>query len=68
MNFLILQVDFDKTKHLCEKSIKRRQQERDRLIQMEREEAERARKEKEEEVRRKEEERLVVMDTKDGFI
>ncbi len=44
------QVDFDKTKHLAESTIKKRQQEREKLIDKEREkeESERRRKELEE--------------------
>ena len=45
-----LQVDFDKSKHLSDAYIKKRQQERDKLIEKEREkeESERRRKELEE--------------------
>ena len=45
-----LQVDFDKTKHLADATIKKRSQEREKLIDKEREkeEAERKRKELEE--------------------
>ena len=53
-----IQVDFDRTCHLSQKNIKKRDQERDRLIEIERAEEERKRMEKEEEERRKEEERL----------
>lgn len=53
-----IQVDFDKTCHLSAKSIKRRDQERQKLIEMERKEEEKKRKEREDEERRKEEERL----------
>lgn len=53
-----IQVDFDKTCHLSATKIKKRDQERQKLIEMERKEEERKRKEKEEEERRKELERL----------
>ena len=52
-----IQVDFDKTCHLSATNIKKRDQERKRLIEMEKKEEERKIKEKEEEERRKEEER-----------
>lgn len=53
-----IQVDFDRTGHLSATNIKKRDQERQRLIEIERKEEERKRKEKEEEERRKELERL----------
>lgn len=52
-----IKVDFDRTKHLSNKSIRRRERERQRLIELEEQRAEQKRKEKEEEERRKEEER-----------
>ena len=53
-----IQVDFDKTCHLSAKNIKKRDQERQKLIELERREEERKMKEREEEERQKEEERL----------
>lgn len=53
-----IQVDFDRTCHLSAKNIKKRDQERQRLIEIERKEEERKRRQKEEEERRKEMERL----------
>merc|ERR1712025_572840 len=53
----IIKVDFDKTKHLSEKNIRRRRIEREKLEKLEMERLERARREKEEEERKKEEER-----------
>ena len=53
-----IQVEFDKTCHLSATNIKKRDKERQRLIDTERKEEERKQKEKEEEERRKEEERL----------
>jgi hypothetical protein len=53
------QVDFDRTKHLSEKSIRKRRLERERLVQLEREREERVRRDREEEERRREEERYV---------
>ncbi|XP_070554022.1 A-kinase anchor protein 17A-like [Ptychodera flava] len=52
-----IKVDFDKTKHLCEKNIKKRAVERQKLMALEKEREERIRKEREEEERKKEEER-----------
>lgn len=52
-----IKVDFDKTKHLSEKSIRKRKLEREKLEVAERERIEREKKEKEEEERRKKEER-----------
>ena len=54
---VLLQVNFDTTKHLSDISMKRRQLERQKLQELERQREEQKRKEKEEEVRRKEEER-----------
>jgi arginine/serine-rich splicing factor 17 len=51
------QVDFDKTKHLSDKNIKKRRLEREQLMELEREREERVRKEREELERRQEEER-----------
>ena len=53
-----IQVEFDNACHLSAKNIKKRDQERQKLIEIERKEEERKRKEKEDEERRKEEERL----------
>ena len=53
-----IQVDFDRTCHLSANSIKKRDQERQRLIKMEQKEEERKQREIEEEERRKEQERL----------
>lgn len=53
-----IQVDFDRTCHLSAKKIKKREQERLKLIEMERKEEERKRREKEEAERQKEMERL----------
>ncbi|KAH9487517.1 A-kinase anchor protein 17A, partial [Bulinus truncatus] len=53
----IIKVDFDKSKHLSEKNIRRRRIEREKLEALERERLERARREREEEERKKEEER-----------
>ncbi|PIK45844.1 putative A-kinase anchor protein 17A [Apostichopus japonicus] len=52
-----IKVDFDRTKHLSNKSIRKRERERQRLIQLEKERAEQKMKEKEEEDRKREEER-----------
>lgn len=54
----IFQVDFDKTKHLSDKYIRKRRIEREKLEQLEREKEERVRREREEEERKKQEERL----------
>ena len=51
------QVDFDKTKHLSNRSIKKRRLEREKLEELEREREEKVRKEREEEERKMEEER-----------
>lgn len=53
-----IQVDFDRTSHLSEKNIQKRNQERQKLIYKEQKEEERKRKEKEEEERKKNEERM----------
>lgn len=53
-----IQVEFDKACHLSARNIKKRELERQKLIDIERKEEERKRKEKEEEERRIEEERL----------
>ncbi|XP_071950286.1 A-kinase anchor protein 17A-like [Antedon mediterranea] len=50
-------VDFDKTKHMSAKSIRKRNKERERLIQLEREREEQKKKEREAEEQRVEEER-----------
>ena len=56
INFLVFQVDFDKTKHLAESTIKKRSQEREKLIQKEREKDEAERRKAElEELKRAEE-------------
>lgn len=52
-----MKVDFDRSKHLCEASIRKRQMEREKLIQLEKEREERVSKERLEEERRKEDER-----------
>ncbi|XP_041938483.1 A-kinase anchor protein 17A isoform X2 [Alosa sapidissima] len=52
-----VKVAFDTTKHLSESAVKRRQQERLKLQELERQREEQKRREKEEEERRKEEER-----------
>jgi arginine/serine-rich splicing factor 17 len=52
-----IKVDFDRTKHLSEKSIRKRRIEREKLIQLEREREERVRREREEEERKRDEER-----------
>lgn len=53
-----IQVDFDRTSHLSEKNIQKRNHERQKLINKEEKEEERKRKEKEDEERRKNEERM----------
>lgn len=53
-----IQVDFDRTSHLSEKTIQKRNHERQKLIYKEQKEEERKRKEKEEEERIKNEERM----------
>lgn len=59
--FNILQVDFDKTKHLSDRSIKKRRMEREKLEQLEREREEKVRKEREEEEKRIEEEKQMSL-------
>lgn len=54
---VLLQVDFDKTKHLSEKGIQKRNIEREKLIHLEREREERVRRERDEEERKREEEK-----------
>ena len=53
-------MDFDKTKHLSDKNIKKRRLERERLISLEIEREMRVKREREEEMRRIEEERCVL--------
>jgi len=53
----MIRVDFDKTKHLSEKAIRRRVLERERMIQLEKEREDRVRREREEEDRKREEEK-----------
>lgn len=60
-NVNILQVDFDKTKHLSDRSIKKRRMEREKLEQLEREREEKVRKEREEEEKRIEEEKQISL-------
>ena len=55
---LFLQVDFDRTKHLSDKNIRRRRIERQRLMQIEHEKEQQVIREMKEEERKKEEERL----------
>lgn len=52
-------MDFDRTKHLSDKSIKKRRIEREKLEQLEREREEKVRKEREEEEQRIEDEKYV---------
>jgi len=52
-----MKVDFDCTKHLSDKAIRKRRQEREKLIQLEREREERVKREREEEERRREDEK-----------
>ncbi|XP_022326249.2 uncharacterized protein LOC111126129 isoform X2 [Crassostrea virginica] len=52
-----MRVEFDKTKHLSDKSIKKRRMEREKLEQLEREREEKVRREREEEEKRVEEEK-----------
>jgi hypothetical protein len=56
-------VDFDRTKHLSDKSIKKRRIEREKLEQLEREREEKVRKEREEEEQRIENEKYVQYST-----
>uniref|UniRef100_A0AAR2KXS1 RRM domain-containing protein n=1 Tax=Pygocentrus nattereri TaxID=42514 RepID=A0AAR2KXS1_PYGNA len=55
-----VKVNFDTTKHLSDSSLKKRQQERLKLQELERQREEQKRRQKEEEERRKEEERYVL--------
>ena len=55
----MFQADFDKSKHLSDKAIKRRRLEREKLKALEKEREDRVRREREEEEFRREEERLV---------
>jgi arginine/serine-rich splicing factor 17 len=52
-----LKVDFDKTKHLSDPAIRRRKNEREKLMAQEREKEEKERKEQEHQEQKKEEER-----------
>ena len=52
-------MDFDKTKHLADKAIRKREEERQKLIQLEQEREDRVRKEREAEEQRREDERYV---------
>lgn len=54
-----IRVDFDKTKHLSDKAIRRRRLERERLEELEKEREDRVRREREEQERKLEEERRV---------
>uniref|UniRef100_A0AAR2JKR4 RRM domain-containing protein n=1 Tax=Pygocentrus nattereri TaxID=42514 RepID=A0AAR2JKR4_PYGNA len=56
-----VKVNFDTTKHLSDSSLKKRQQERLKLQELERQREEQKRRQKEEEERRKEEERYVAI-------
>ena len=55
--FFVCQVDFDRTKHLAESTIKQRAQEREKLIRQEREREEAEKKKKELEELKREQER-----------
>ena len=50
-------MDFDKTKHLADKAIRKREEERQKLIQLEQEREDRVRKEREAEEQRREDEK-----------
>ncbi|XP_023209617.1 A-kinase anchor protein 17A-like [Centruroides sculpturatus] len=52
-----IKIDFDKTKHLSDKNIKKRRSEREKLLALEKEREERVKKEREEEEKRRKEER-----------
>lgn len=52
-----IRVDFDKTKHLSEKAIRKRHTEREKLIHLEKEREDRVRREREDEERKREEEK-----------
>lgn len=54
-----MKVDFDRTKHLSDKAIRKRRLERQKLEELEREKEEKVRKEREEEERKQYEERFV---------
>lgn len=54
-------VDFDKTKHLSDPAIRRRKNEREKLMAQEREKEEKERKEQERQEQKKEEERYVIL-------
>ncbi len=56
------QVDFDRTKHLSDKSIRHRRMEREKLIALEKEREERVRREREAEIQKREEERWETLD------
>lgn len=60
MRSYLLQVDFDKTKHLSEYSIKKRMVEREKLLAIQREREEKVRMHKELEDLKEESERYVV--------
>jgi arginine/serine-rich splicing factor 17 len=51
------QIDFDKTKHLTDKAIRKRRIEREKLVALEQQREAKVRKEREEEERQREEER-----------
>ncbi|XP_022249982.1 A-kinase anchor protein 17A-like [Limulus polyphemus] len=53
----VIKVEFDKTKHLSDRQIRKRRLEREKLITLEKEREERVQKERKEEEKRKEEER-----------
>ena len=56
LHFISFQVDFDKTKYLAESTIKRREEEREKLVQSEREKEEKERRDKDlEELKRADE-------------
>lgn len=52
-----VKIDFDRTKHLSDKNIRKRRQEREKLIELEQEKEDRVRKEREDEERKKLEEK-----------
>ena len=56
----LLKVDFDKTKHLSDPAIRRRKNEREKLMAQEREKEEKERKEQELQEQKREEERYVA--------
>lgn len=60
-NFLVFfKVDFDKTKHLSDPAIRRRKNEREKIMAQEREKEEKERKEQELQEQKKEDERYVA--------